>query len=77
MDGVELSFEDEALEAIAEEAIGRNTGARGLRSIMENLMMPLMYDIPSREDVAEVVITKGCVKGESKPRLVLKGEKND
>ena len=77
MDGVELSFEDEALEAIAEEAIGRNTGARGLRSIMENLMMPLMYDIPSRDDVAEVIITKGCVKGESKPRLVLKETKND
>ena len=76
MDGVELSFEDEALEAIAEEAIGRNTGARGLRSIMENLMMPLMYDIPSRDDVAEVIITKGCVKGESKPKLILKETKN-
>ena len=76
MDGVELSFEEEALEAIAEEAIGRNTGARGLRSIMENLMMPLMYEIPSRDDVAEVIITKGCVKGESKPKLVLTETKN-
>ena len=76
MDGVKLSFEDDALEAIAEEAIGRNTGARGLRSIMENLMMPLMYDIPSRDDVAEVIITKECVKGEAKPKLVLKETKN-
>ena len=72
MDGVTLSFEKGALDAIAEEAIGRNTGARGLRSIMENLMMPLMYEIPSRDDVSEVIITKGCVGGKSKPKLVLK-----
>ena len=72
MDGVELSFEKDALDAIAEEAIGRNTGARGLRSIMENLIMPLMYDIPSRDDVSEVVITKECVDGGAQPRLVLK-----
>ena len=77
MDGVELTFEKGALDAIAEEAIGRNTGARGLRSIMENLMMPLMYDIPSRDDVAEVIITKGCVSGKSKPKLVLKNTENN
>ena len=76
MDGVELNFTDDALRAIAALAIKRNTGARGLRSIMENLMMPLMYDIPSRNDVAEVIITKDCVKGESKPKLVLKETKN-
>ena len=77
MDGVTLSFEKGALDAIAEEAIGRNTGARGLRSIMENLMMPLMYEIPSRDDVAEVIITKGCVGGKSKPKLVLKNAENN
>ncbi len=77
MDGVELTFEKGALDAIAEEAIGRNTGARGLRSIMENLMMPLMYDIPSRDDVAEVIITKGCVSGKSRPKLVLKNTENN
>ena len=77
MDGVTLSFEKGALDAIAEEAIGRNTGARGLRSIMENLMMPLMYEIPSRDDVAEVIITKGCVGGKSKPKLVLKNTENN
>ena len=72
MDGVTLTFEKGALDAIAEEAIGRNTGARGLRSIMENLMMPLMYEIPSRDDVSEVVITKDCALGKSKPKLILK-----
>ena len=77
MDGVTLSFEKGALDAIAEEAIGRNTGARGLRSIMENLMMPLMYEIPSRDDVSEVIITKGCVGGKSKPKLVLKNTENN
>jgi len=71
MDGVELDFEQDALDAIAEEAIGRNTGARRLRSIMENLMMPLMYDIPSRTDVEKVIITRGCVSGGEEPRIVL------
>lgn len=71
MDNVLLSFEDEALDAIAEEAIGRNTGARGLRSIMEKLMMPLMYEIPSRNDVKEVIITKSCVKEGAEPILKL------
>jgi ATP-dependent Clp protease ATP-binding subunit ClpX len=72
MDGVELDFEKDALDAIAEEAIGRNTGARGLRSIMENLMMPLMYEIPSRTDVQKVIITRECVTGNDAPMLVLK-----
>ncbi len=72
MDGVKLSFEADALDLIAEKAIERHTGARGLRSIMENLMMPLMYEIPSRDDVSEVIITKDCAKGESKPKLILK-----
>ena len=72
IDGVKLSFEDEALEAIAAKAIERNTGARGLRSITENLMMPLMYDIPSRDDVAEVIITADCVKNGTEPKIVTK-----
>ena len=72
LDGVELSFEDDALEAIAAKAIERNTGARGLRSIMEKLMMTTMYDIPSRDDVSEVIITKECVTEGAYPKLVLK-----
>ena len=70
MDGVELSFEDEALTAIASLAIERNTGARGLRSIMEGLMMPLMYEVPSREDVAEIVITPQAVLEKAKPKYL-------
>ncbi|HMZ16266.1 MAG TPA: ATP-dependent Clp protease ATP-binding subunit ClpX, partial [Mycobacterium sp.] len=55
MDGVELEFTDDALEAIADQAIHRGTGARGLRAIMEEVLLPVMYDIPSRDDVAKVV----------------------
>ena len=70
MDGVKLTIEDGALEAIASLAIDRNTGARGLRSIMENLMMPLMYEIPSRTDLAELVITKECVTQKAAPLYI-------
>ena len=72
MDGVALHFEDDALMAIASLAIERNTGARGLRSIMEGLMMDIMYEIPSRNDVVEVVINADCVNGKAKPEYVLK-----
>lgn len=72
MDGVKLSFDDEALEAIAELAIERNTGARGLRSIMEGLMTDLMYEIPSRDDIESLKITVGCVKGTDKPEITFK-----
>ena len=72
MDGVALSFEDDALTAIASLAIERNTGARGLRSIMENLMMNIMYEIPSRTDVTDVIITADCVNGKAKPEYILK-----
>ncbi len=72
MDGVELNFNEEALKAIAAKAIERNTGARGLRSIMEELMMSIMYEIPSRDDVAEVVITEAAVKRDALPQYVIK-----
>ena len=72
MEGVKLTFDDEALEAIANLAIERNTGARGLRSIMEALMMDLMYEIPSRLDVAEVIIHAGCVTKHEKPEYLLR-----
>ena len=67
LDGVELVFDDEALQAIAEKAIKRNTGARGLRSIIEETMTGLMFELPSREGVTKVTITKGCVDGTSEP----------
>lgn len=72
MDGVDLNFDDQALEAIAQLAISRNTGARGLRSIMENLMTDLMYEIPSRDDVVSVQITANCVLGTDKPKIITK-----
>ena len=64
LDHVRLTFEDEALEAIAEEALERNTGARGLRAIMEQFMMKLMYDLPSDDLADTVTITKAFIKGE-------------
>ncbi len=59
MDGVELEFTEDALEAVADQAILRGTGARGLRAIMEEVLLPVMYDIPSRDDVAKVVGHRG------------------
>ena len=58
LDGVELEFTDDALEAIADQAILRGTGARGLRAIMEEVLLSVMYDVPTRKDVAQVVITR-------------------
>ncbi len=67
MDNVHLTFEDDALDAIAEEALTRNTGARGLRAIMEQFMMRLMYDLPSDETAETVTITRAFIKGEGDP----------
>ena len=72
MDGVKLELDDSALEAIAAEAIARNTGARGLRSIFENMMLSIMYDIPSRDDVESVKVTDKVVKGIEPPTLSVK-----
>ncbi|MBQ0107722.1 MAG: AAA family ATPase, partial [Phascolarctobacterium sp.] len=72
MDGVELEFEDEALSAIADLALKRKTGARGLRAIIENIMRDVMYDIPSRKDIVKVVITQDTVLKKQQPELVLK-----
>ena len=66
MDGVKLTFSEDSLEAVATLALERNTGARGLRSILESAMTEIMYEIPSRHDVAEVEITAECIKGTGK-----------
>ena len=68
-DGVELEFDDDALQAIANKAIERRTGARGLRSIIEETMMDVMFEVPSQEDVTKVRITKATVDGTEKPIL--------
>lgn len=70
LDEVTLSFEPDAIEAIAKLAFERKTGARGLRSIMEKVMMDVMYRIPSDESIEECVITKGAVEGTSEPLLI-------
>ncbi|MCB1327592.1 MAG: ATP-dependent Clp protease ATP-binding subunit ClpX [Spirochaetales bacterium] len=74
LEGVKLKFTDEAITRIAELAIEREAGARGLRSIVERVMMDLMYTIPSREDVEEVVITPGVISNNDQPVLALKKE---
>jgi len=70
MDNVELEFTATALDAIADQAILRGTGARGLRAIMEEVLLPVMYDIPSRDDVAKVVITEQTVRENVNPTIV-------
>ena len=65
MDGVELEFEDMALKKIAELAIKRGTGARGLRSIIEKSMQRIMFDIPDMKDVEKVVVTSKCIEGKT------------
>jgi ATP-dependent Clp protease ATP-binding subunit ClpX len=74
MEGVNLKVEDNALEEVADKAAARGSGARGLRSVMEELMLDLMFEIPSRKDVEEVVITRKALKNKEKPLLILKGQ---
>jgi ATP-dependent Clp protease ATP-binding subunit ClpX len=70
MEGVEVDFREDGLRAIAEKAMERKTGARGLRSILEGVLLDSMYNIPSRSDVAKVVIDESVIKGDSEPLLV-------
>ena len=72
MDGVELEFEREALITVAKEAIKRDTGARGLKAILEDIMLDVMYELPSRNDVAKCIITEDVIKKKKEPILILK-----
>ncbi len=72
MDEVELIFDDDALCAIAKKTLEKETGARGLRSITENILLPIMYDIPSDDNVQSVQITKECVENGEKPIVIFK-----
>lgn len=74
MEETELEFRDDALHAIARKAMQRKTGARGLRSIVEAVLLDTMYDLPSMENVCKVVIDESVIKGESKPILMYKNE---
>jgi ATP-dependent Clp protease ATP-binding subunit ClpX len=75
LDGVELEIPDEALVAVARKAMTLNTGARGLRSIMEKIMLDIMYDIPSRSDVKKVMLTQETIDEGAKPAMVLQERK--
>ena len=70
LDNVELEFDAEALDAIADLALDRGTGARGLRAIMESVLLGVMYEIPSRSDIEKVIITKECIQSGGTPTLV-------
>ena len=76
MDGVELNVTKDGLQAMAKEAVKRGTGARGLRSIFERIMLEVMYEVPSRRDVRSVTITEAVVKGERAPLIRKKVEKS-
>ena len=69
LDGVTLRFEEEALRAVAEKALENKTGARGLRNVLENVMLDIMYELPTLKDVTECVITRGVIEGTDKPIL--------
>lgn len=70
-EGVELKFDDSALKAIAQQAIARNTGARGLRGVIESAMLDIMYEIPSKSNVKECIITDDVINKKAKPQLIL------
>lgn len=70
LDGIDLEFMDDAMQAIADEALHRNTGARGLRAIIEDIMLEVMYEVPSRIDITKVVITRDVVEKKENPLLV-------
>ena len=67
MEGVDLKFTDDALKSVAKRAIERKTGARGLRSILESILLDSMYDLPTMDGVAEVVVNREVVEGRAKP----------
>ena len=75
IDGVELVFEQEALEAIVDKAIERKTGARGLRSIIEEIMRDIMFEIPSNPNIEKCIITKATVSDNAEPKIVINENK--
>ena len=72
LDGVKLTVEEDAVREIAQTAIRLKTGARGLRTILENAMIDVMYKIPSDENVEEVIVTRECIRDGAEPKIVYK-----
>jgi ATP-dependent Clp protease ATP-binding subunit ClpX len=77
LDGVELEFSEEALDEVADRALDRGTGARGLRAILEEVLLNVMYDVPSRDDVEKVIITDEVVRDRVSPTLVPRGGRRE
>jgi ATP-dependent Clp protease ATP-binding subunit ClpX len=75
MEGAEIEFRADALTAVARRAMERKTGARGLRSIVENVLLDTMYELPSMDNVVKVVIDEGVIKGESEPLIIYEGDR--
>lgn len=76
LDDVDLEFTEGALDAIAEDALARKTGARGLRAILENVMMNVMYEVPGRQDVARIVLDEDTIRGKKEAQVILNSESN-
>ena len=74
LDEVKLDFDDSALEAIAEKAMEKDTGARALRAIIEEFMLDIMYEIPKDDSIGEVVITREYIEGIGGPKILLRGQ---
>ena len=74
MEGVELEFRDDALRAVAKRAMERKTGARGLRTILENVLLDTMYDLPSSTSAKKVVVDEAVVSGETKPYVIYESD---
>jgi ATP-dependent Clp protease ATP-binding subunit ClpX len=74
MDGVKLKFQDDSLRAVARKALSRNAGARGLRAILENAMLDIMYEVPSDKGIKEVVITLDVIEKQERPLMVYEKE---
>ena len=75
MEGSEIEFREGALRAVARKAMERKTGARGLRSIVEQVLLDTMYDLPSFDNVAKVVVDEGVITGESEPLILFEGDR--
>ena len=70
LEGVKLTFRDSAVKEISQKAISKKTGARGLRSILENILLKTMFDLPSQENIEEVVVDSGAAKGQNDPLII-------
>jgi ATP-dependent Clp protease ATP-binding subunit ClpX len=77
MEGVELDFREEALKAVAKKAMARKTGARGLRTILENVLLDTMYDLPSATGATKVVVDEAVVDGDTTPYVIYETEESD